>query len=405
MTQLVPPRTNRLRLSLPAVACLAAALWVTAPWALAAEVSAERSVTAARQMLDEQQHLAALEQSVGQLRSDAQVSQRAISDLQARLDEAVTLRPGAAALYPLSWVAALLTLTTLMLVGLLWRETRQRNLPWWLAPQYAAGGASSSAVVARPPVPACDAAAALDSALPVPYANATPELEAAVDAAAMAMTPAMTPATTLAPPLPPFQLSAASGALPEPVWRRSSDAAEAELSVQTLTDLAQQADFFVALGQDDAAVELLMGLVRSDAESGAMPYLKLLKIYRRRGDRDAYERIRDRFNRRFNVSAPAWGAAVAVDSQIGQLTDQPVDPIRVVNPVDIDLLLPFGVQRALISASDFAPWVTSTDIDIDVDLSVPAAFAASGSSQKGSAAFKSTFTAKSRDHSSASFDR
>ena len=390
MTQLVPPRTNRLRASLPAAACLAAVLWVTAPWALAVGVGAVRSVTAAQQTLDEQQHLAALEESVGQLRSDAQVSQRVISDLQARLDEAVTQRPGAAALYPLSWVAALLTLTTLMLVGLLWRETRQRNVPWWLAPQHTA-------------------AAEADAALPAPHASATPAPEAAVDAAAMTATPATTlaatPATTPTPPLPPFQLSAASGALPEPVRRRSSDAVEAELSVQALTDLAQQADFFIALGQDDAAVELLMGLVRSGGETGAMPYLKLLKIYRRRGDRDAYERIRDRFNRRFNVSAPAWGAAVAVDSQIGQLTDQPVDPIRVVNPVDIDLLLPFGVQRALISASDFAPWVTSTDIDIDVDLSVPAAFAASGSSQKGSAAFKSTFTAKSRDHSSASFDR
>ena len=402
MTQLVPPRTKRLRASLPAMACLAAALWVTAPWALAAETGAERSATASRQMLDERQHLAALEESVGQLRSDAQVSQRAISDLQARLDEAVTQRPGAAALYPLSWVAALLTLTTLLLVGLLWRETRQRNLPWWLAPQHAAGGASSNAAVARPLAPFRDAAAERDSALPAPDAGDTPELEAAADAAAMAMKLAMTRATTLAPPLPPFQLNAASAALPEPVWRRSSDAAATELSVQALTDLAQQADFFVALGQDDAAVELLMGLVRSDGETGAMPYLKLLKIYRRRGDGDAYERIRERFNRRFNVSAPAWGAAVAADSQTGPLADQHVDQLdaapRVVTSVDIDLLLPFGGQRALMSASDFAPWVTSAgaDLDLDVDLSVPATFATS---------LKSSVSARSRDHGSAAFER
>jgi len=39
-----------------------------------------------------------------------------------------------------------------------------------------------------------------------------------------------------------------------------------------------------------------------------MPYLKLMQIYRQRGDGDAYERIRERFNRRFNGRAPAWEA-------------------------------------------------------------------------------------------------
>jgi hypothetical protein len=37
-----------------------------------------------------------------------------------------------------------------------------------------------------------------------------------------------------------------------------------------------------------------------------MPYLKLLDIYRRCGDHDAYDRTRQRFNQRFNGVAPAW---------------------------------------------------------------------------------------------------
>ncbi|MDP9045186.1 MAG: hypothetical protein M3O01_10330, partial [Pseudomonadota bacterium] len=79
-----------------------------------------------------------------------------------------------------------------------------------------------------------------------------------------------------------------------------------ELSVEELIDLEQQAEFFVVLGQDDAAIELLMNHVRSDGGISPLPYLKLLEIYRRLGDRDAYHRIRERFNRRFNAYAPDW---------------------------------------------------------------------------------------------------
>jgi hypothetical protein len=38
-----------------------------------------------------------------------------------------------------------------------------------------------------------------------------------------------------------------------------------------------------------------------------LPYLKLLEIYHRRGDEASYERMRDRFNHRFNAFAPPWG--------------------------------------------------------------------------------------------------
>jgi hypothetical protein len=87
-----------------------------------------------------------------------------------------------------------------------------------------------------------------------------------------------------------------------------------ELSVEELIDLEQQAEFFVVLGQDEAAIELLMSHVRNDGGISPLPYLKLLEIYKRRGDADAYERIRDRFNRRFNAYAPDWSS----DLQQGQ---------------------------------------------------------------------------------------
>ncbi|MFO1286112.1 MAG: hypothetical protein U1F49_06045 [Rubrivivax sp.] len=65
------------------------------------------------------------------------------------------------------------------------------------------------------------------------------------------------------------------------------------------------------LGQDEAAIDLLMEHLRSTGGGSPLPYLKLLEIYRRRGDREAYERTRTRFNHRFNAYAPEWGADLA----------------------------------------------------------------------------------------------
>jgi hypothetical protein len=94
--------------------------------------------------------------------------------------------------------------------------------------------------------------------------------------------------------------------------------ARRELSVEELIDLEQQADFFIVLGQDEAAIDLLMGHVRSTGGISPLPYLKLLEIYGRRGEREAWERIRERFNRRFNAYAPEWGS----DLQSGRGLEQ-----------------------------------------------------------------------------------
>jgi pilus assembly protein FimV len=114
-----------------------------------------------------------------------------------------------------------------------------------------------------------------------------------------------------------------------------------ELSVEELIDLEQQADFFVVLGQDDAAIDLLVGHVRSTGGSSPLPYLKLLEIYSRRADRDAYERTRERFNRRFNAYAPEWGANLqagkgldAYPEVVGRLQQLWRSPHRVMEAMD-----------------------------------------------------------------------
>ena len=92
---------------------------------------------------------------------------------------------------------------------------------------------------------------------------------------------------------PSAEFSLGTGVPPRPV------------SVEELLDLDQQVEFFLVLGQEQAAVELLLSHVRSTGGTNALPYFKLLEIYREKGDDDAYERTRERFNQRFNAFAPA----------------------------------------------------------------------------------------------------
>ena len=90
-----------------------------------------------------------------------------------------------------------------------------------------------------------------------------------------------------------------------PPLRKPPEASRA-VSVDEQIDLEQQADFFVALGHDEAAIDLLLAHLRSTGGGSPLPYLKLLEIHRRRGEREAYERLRVRFNQRFNSVAPDW---------------------------------------------------------------------------------------------------
>ncbi len=87
---------------------------------------------------------------------------------------------------------------------------------------------------------------------------------------------------------------------------RLDDESVRAVSVDEQIDLEQQADFFIALGHDESAIDLLMAHLRSTGGGTPLPFLKLLEIHRRRGDRDAYERTRVRFNQRFNSVAPDW---------------------------------------------------------------------------------------------------
>jgi hypothetical protein len=78
------------------------------------------------------------------------------------------------------------------------------------------------------------------------------------------------------------------------------------VAVEELIDLEQQAEFFVVLGQDEAAIELLEGYVQAKQVDSPLPLLKLMDVYRRLGRREDYERTQQAFDARFNARAPGW---------------------------------------------------------------------------------------------------
>jgi hypothetical protein len=235
--------------------------------------------------------MAALEESLVRLRESNEATQKALALLQSRLQSAESDRFANPLVYGLAGLSALLAL----LVGFLWwRQSQARGgSQWWIAPAGSQGPVPARPVAPLRPVK--DNLAAGASKVETEPAVMDERLGSSIQD--------MPPPRLVAPALPnrqiPASMTAAQPAEPPAVRR--------ELSVEELIDLEQQAEFFVVLGQDEAAIDLLMGHVRSSGGVSPLPYLKLLEIYRRRGDREPYERIRERFNQRFNAYAPEWG--------------------------------------------------------------------------------------------------
>ncbi|MEN9891605.1 MAG: hypothetical protein RLY78_1900 [Pseudomonadota bacterium] len=111
-----------------------------------------------------------------------------------------------------------------------------------------------------------------------------------------------------------------------------------EVSVEELMDLEQQVDFFMVLGQQEAAVDLLVGHIRNTGGTSPVAYLKLLEIYSALGQAEGYERTRSRFTKRFAAQVPEWGQPLdegrALDGHPGVLDrlqllwPRPVEALR-----------------------------------------------------------------------------
>jgi hypothetical protein len=133
-----------------------------------------------------------------------------------------------------------------------------------------------------------------------------------------ASAPASAAAISVPPRVTPLQRDRAGVPLSTRDFSMGTNVPPRPVSVEELLDLDQQVDFFLALGQAHSAIDLLLGHVRGSGGTNALPYFKLLEIYREQGDEEAYERTRERFNQRFNAHAPDWSGDMASGRQLEQ---------------------------------------------------------------------------------------
>lgn len=264
--------------------------------------ASEAGVAPAPADVAETERLAMLEKTLADLKKQGQLSQQDTAGMRARLAEAESRNR------LLPWIFGLLLFALVLAVWLALRVRRQaRELEAAPAQWWASGAAPLDERPVGPvPEPAASVAGELvdEPPAPMPPAAPPPPRLGAVSAPATWASdlPAESPHEKTAAYGGPFGLESAS---PSALDAAALDPAR-EVSVEELLDLEQQADFFIALGQEDAAVDLLMSHLRSTGGLSPLPYTKLLEIYKRQGDRGAYERIRARFNRRFNAYAPHW---------------------------------------------------------------------------------------------------
>ena len=230
-----------------------------------------------------------IEEGVSKLRSDIERDREQLVTLRAQLQRA----QNTSKLAP--WLGAGMALMAAVAVWL-WlrmrRLQREQQAQWWAASKLA--GAAKTPPLNPPTL----------HPMTLPPHMAPP-------------TPPTRPQVTSVPPAAPVP----AGRAPSPAFRDSLFTSQQEardVSIEELIDLEQQAEFFVVLGQDDAAIDLLIGHIRATGGTSPLPYLKLLEIYRRLGDRESYERTRERFNHRFNAYAPDWDS----DLQHGRSLDE-----------------------------------------------------------------------------------
>lgn len=282
--------TPRLRLDAaeppPQAAAAAAAAASAVAEALDAVAQAASSARAAASAASAAQtRVAELEQTVSQLKREANDNRDLVAQMRTRLVAAEGgsrwMVPGLLVILALAALAAWL--------GWRLRALQNERLAAWRR-----------------------AAAAQEAAPPSPPTSQLPMVTSEI------MAPTTVPQQSLAnfgrplplptPVPPPEPVPAMERTQVLPPHGVVDDGSPRDVSIEELLDLEQQAEFFIVLGQEDAAVDLLVDHLRNTGGGSPLPYLKLLEIYRRREARDAYERTRTRFNHRFNAYAPDWDA-------------------------------------------------------------------------------------------------
>ena len=238
----------------------------------------------------------ALDAGLARLRAEAAATQQTVALLQARLHEAEGTRHSSSLVYLLGGLCGLLTLVT---VVALQRRTGGGARRWFDLTQMPAGAPAAA-------VPVAQAMPADETPADQPWVYQPARLAASGLADSNPSSIGGLEVTTV---LDHAVLARMVGG-DEPAANAPLDAGDEgvaqEPTVDGLVDLEQQVDFFLVLGQDEAAIDRLAR--HCGASAGPLPYFHLLQIHRRRGEEAAFARVAEDFHQRFGAAAPQWDA-------------------------------------------------------------------------------------------------
>jgi hypothetical protein len=278
--------------------------------------AAERAVLAAQAAAEQaRQRVSELEAALTRQSADAQAQHQAILALQRDLAQ----WRAQSAWWPM--LAGLLGAAALLATVAAWRARRPAAAPWWQPAATAAPVAAASASASAAAAAAAAAAAVVPQAPSTPASPAQPARAeplppdppaAAVPVGAAAASPAWPGPQS---PAAVDEAAGAAGRRPTPppptLTQDEPDVDLLAIADDEQIDLEQQVDFLCVLGQDEQAAALLRERLRCAAGRAPLPYLRLFEIYRRLGDRVAYERLAERFADHFHAVVPGWDETAA----------------------------------------------------------------------------------------------
>ena len=114
-------------------------------------------------------------------------------------------------------------------------------------------------------------------------------------------TPALQPVATL-----PLPSASASRMAAGPDALQFAEIRVQNTSVEEISDIMQEAEFWLSLHDLERAAEVLEPYATYEQPGSPLPWLYLFELYRDLGWQEKYDNLRDRFQRIFNGKAPTW---------------------------------------------------------------------------------------------------
>lgn len=237
----------------------------------------------------------ALESDVKGLRDEMQKSSSALTELRGQLEQAQRERYANALVYAL--LLALLVVGAA--AGFVWRRRRGGaavvGQDWWRGRAVADSDFGAESVL--------PARAPLRAAAPAPAART----QAAVDMDLSFTESVLDDLQARATSANPRNVPQGTG-----LRRADSDfgssqrASMRSVMAEELHDIQQQADFFVSLGENDQAIDVLRTHIQANPETSALAWLDLLEILHRVERPEEYGWVSSEFNRVFNAEVPSF---------------------------------------------------------------------------------------------------